>query len=108
MACRCVLRDLQLLFLSFGHRCILELITVTVFQWIGICGVFLCLCAYTLNLLQRLPTDNAIYPALNAISSTMILASLVDDFNLAAVLMEGSWLCVSLFAAVSAVRASKP
>jgi hypothetical protein len=82
-------------------------VIMTVFQWIGVLGVFLCLCAYVLNLLQRLPTENAAYPALNAVSSTMILASLADDFNLAAVLMEGSWLCVSVFAAVSAVRSNK-
>jgi hypothetical protein len=71
---------------------------------IGIIGVFLCLCAYTLNVLQRIDTDGYIYPMLNAISSVMILTSLTTNFNLASALMEGSWLCVSLVAVVSALR----
>jgi small-conductance mechanosensitive channel len=71
---------------------------------IGIIGVFLCLCAYTLNVLQRIDTDGYAYPALNAISSVMILTSLASNFNLASALMEGSWLCVSLVAVLSAVR----
>jgi hypothetical protein len=77
---------------------------MTLFEWIGVAGVLLCLCAYTLNLLQKLPTGAPLYPALNAMSSLMILTSLAHDFNLAAALMEGSWLCVSLVAATSAMR----
>jgi hypothetical protein len=81
--------------------------TMTIFQMIGIIGVILCLCAYTLNLMQRLATDSPLYPAVNAVSSVMILASLADDFNLASAMMEGSWLCVSLFGVMSALRTSK-
>jgi hypothetical protein len=74
------------------------------FDIIGIGGVFLCLLAYSLNILQRIDTEGTSYPAINAVSSVMILISLVGDFSLAAALMEGSWLCVSLFAVGTALR----
>ncbi len=77
---------------------------MTAFDLIGVAGVLLCLLAYTLNLLQRLPTTGPAYPGLNAISSGLILTSLGADFNLASVLMEGSWLGVSLFAVLQATR----
>ncbi len=74
------------------------------FDLVGIAGVFMCLCAYTLNILQRIDTHGRAYPAINAVSSAMILASLSADFNLASALMEGSWLCVSAVAVVGAAR----
>jgi hypothetical protein len=77
---------------------------MTFFDLVGISGVFLCLLAYTMNMLQRMPTTGAVYPAINAVSSCMILTSLVADFNLAAALMEGSWLGVSMFGMVAALR----
>ncbi len=77
---------------------------MSLFDIIGVCGVFLCLAAYTLNILRRINTEGCAYPAINAASSVMILISLVGDFSLAAALMEGSWLGVSLFAVGTALR----
>ncbi len=77
---------------------------MTPFDAVGVCGVFLCLLGYTLNILQRLASDGWFYPGINAVSSGLILVSLVGDFNLAAVLMEGSWLCVSLFGMLTALQ----
>jgi hypothetical protein len=71
---------------------------------IGVLGVSICLLAYSLNVLQRLTSDGWLYPLLNALSSCLILVSLAGSFNLAAVLMEGSWLAVSLFAVVTFLR----
>jgi hypothetical protein len=76
---------------------------MTVADFIGVCGVFLCLLGYTLNLLQRLSTDGWLYPTINGVSSVLILISLASDFNLASVLMEGSWLCVSVYGTVIAL-----
>jgi formate hydrogenlyase subunit 3/multisubunit Na+/H+ antiporter MnhD subunit len=69
---------------------------VTPLDVIGMSGVFLCLIAYSLNLLERLATENWLYPTMNAASSGLILVSLAGDFNLASAAMEGSWLGVSL------------
>jgi hypothetical protein len=77
---------------------------VTIFDLVGVAGVFLCLAGYTLNILQRVDSTGWLYPGLNAVSSAFILVSLVGDFNLASVLMEGSWLAVSLFGMMSAVQ----
>jgi formate hydrogenlyase subunit 3/multisubunit Na+/H+ antiporter MnhD subunit len=80
---------------------------VTYFDIIGMSGVFLCLLAYSLNLLERLPTESWLYPALNAVSSGLILVSLAGDFNLASAMMEGSWLGVSLLGMVRALSRSR-
>jgi hypothetical protein len=79
-------------------------IPMSLFDLVGVLGVFLCLCAYTLNILQRIDTTGVAYPAINAISSALILVSLVADFNLSSALMEASWLGVSGFAVVSTMR----
>jgi hypothetical protein len=76
---------------------------MSIFDIIGVAGVFLCLVAYTLNILQKMASDGWLYPGLNGVSSALILVSLAGDFNLASVLMEGSWLCVSLYGVLSAI-----
>jgi hypothetical protein len=78
---------------------------MTIFGIIGVIGVFLCLAGYTLNILQHIDSDGWLYPAINGLSSGMILVSLVmEDFNFASVLMEGSWLAVSLIGVLSALK----
>jgi hypothetical protein len=77
---------------------------MTLFDLVGVIGVFLCLAGYTLNILQRMASDGLLYPGINAVSSGFILVSLVGDFNLASVLMEGSWLAVSLFGVMTALQ----
>ncbi len=77
---------------------------MTVHDAVGVIGVFLCLVGYTLNILQRMASDGWLYPGINALSSGLILVSLAGDFNLASVLMEGSWLAVSLFGTMTALQ----
>jgi hypothetical protein len=77
---------------------------MTLFDIVGVFGVFLCLAGYTLNILQRMASDGWLYPGINAVSSGLILVSLAGDFNLASVLMEGSWLAVSLFGMMTALQ----
>jgi hypothetical protein len=78
---------------------------MTIFGIIGVIGVFLCLAGYTLNILQHIESDGWLYPAINGLSSGMILVSLaMEDFNLASALMEGSWLAVSLIGVLGALK----
>lgn len=62
----------------------------------GNVGVLLIVGSYLLVQLDRLRADTLLYPAVNAVGAGLVLLSLVFDFNLSAVLVEGFWLVISL------------
>lgn len=64
---------------------------------IGVVGVLLILVAYAGATTGRLDPKKAPALLLNLAGALLILLSLVYDFNLAAVLMEGAWAAVALF-----------
>jgi hypothetical protein len=71
---------------------------------VGVIGVILMLCAYAGGQFGRL--DMTRLPALlmNLCGALMVLWSLTFKFNLAAVLMEGTWALVAAFGLVKALR----
>jgi hypothetical protein len=80
---------------------------VSLFDAIGILGVGLTLIAYLLLQAERLESRSRAYSALNLFGSVAILTSLAFDFNLSAVLMEGSWAAISLYGLFKAFRAQQ-
>ena len=69
----------------------------------GVAGVLLILLAYAAGQIGRLNPLGAKAAGANLIGACLILWSLAYDFNLSAVLMEGSWALVSLLGLVNAV-----
>ena len=67
----------------------------------GLIGVGLILAAYAGVQLERLDPRGLLAGFMNLIGALLILLSLAYDFNLSAVLMEGSW---ALFAAIGLIR----
>ena len=67
------------------------------YDGVGLLGVVAILAAYLLLQQGRLGRDDVAYSALNAVGSGAILLSLVFDFNLSALLVEGLWLVISLY-----------
>ena len=63
---------------------------------VGVVGVLLILAAYAAGIVGRLHPQQALSLLANLIGASLILLSLSVDFNLSAVLMEGSWALVSL------------
>lgn len=63
---------------------------------VGIIGVCLCLAAYLLLSTNRLSASDIKYPLSNFIGASLILFSLLFDFNLASVFIEGAWMVISL------------
>lgn len=63
---------------------------------VGVAGVLVVLAAYAAAALGRLDVKGALSLFANFFGASLILLSLVVDFNLSAVLMEGSWAVVSL------------
>lgn len=63
---------------------------------VGVAGVLLILVAYAAAALGKLDVKGALSLFANFFGASLILLSLSVDFNLSAVLMEGSWALVSL------------
>ena len=63
---------------------------------IGNAGVVILMVTYLLLQLNRLRSDELAYSLLNAIGASLIVLSLLVDFNLSALLMEVFWVLISL------------
>ena len=63
---------------------------------VGNVGVLVLIVTYLLLQLNRLHSDDLAYSLLNAIGASLIILSLIVDFNLSALLMEVFWVLISL------------
>ena len=64
-------------------------------DFIGNLGVVMIVVAYLLLQLDKLRSSDLSYSVLNAVGASLIVASLVVDFNLSALLMEVFWVLIS-------------
>jgi hypothetical protein len=78
------------------------------FDVLGLVGVAAILVAYALLQTGRLRAEAVAYSALNAVGAALVLVSLRYAFNLAAAVVEGAWLLISLYGLLRAWRASVP
>jgi hypothetical protein len=62
---------------------------------VGIIGVAIIVVAYLMLQLERLKSTDLSYSVMNALGASMIVASLIVDFNLSALLMEVFWVLIS-------------
>jgi hypothetical protein len=62
---------------------------------IGNVGVVVLMIAYLMLQLNKLRSDGLAYSLLNAIGASLIIISLLYDFNLSALLMEVFWVLIS-------------
>lgn len=70
-------------------------------------GVLAVLAAYALLQSGRLAVRAPLYSALNLVGASLILLSLVYDFNLPSAVIEGSWALISAYGLVVALRARR-
>ena len=63
---------------------------------VGNIGVVVLMVAYLLLQLNKLRSDELLYSLLNAIGASLIVLSLLVNFNLSALLMEIFWVLISL------------
>ncbi len=78
--------------------------TYTLYDALGNIGVFLIVVTYLLLQLQRLPSDGLWYSVLNAVGASLIIVSLLFDFNLSAFIIEAFWVLISLVGMVRYYR----
>lgn len=62
---------------------------------VGNVGVVILMITYLLLQLNRLRSDELAYSLLNAVGATLIVLSLLVNFNLSALLMEVFWVLIS-------------
>ena len=65
-------------------------------DFIGNVGVVLLVITYGMLQLNKLSSDSLAYSLLNAAGASLIVVSLIYDFNLSALLMEVFWVLISL------------
>ncbi len=66
-------------------------------DFLGNIGVVLITIDYLLLQLNRISSNSLSYSLLNAVGATLIIVSLVFNFNLSAFIMEAIWVLISLF-----------
>ncbi len=64
---------------------------------LGIIGVVLIVATYMLLQLEKLSATSFLYSAANGLGASLILVSLIYNFNLPAFIIEAFWLLISIF-----------
>ena len=80
------------------------------FAWndaLGVVGVALVLWAYFALQTGRLRAAYLRYSLLNGVGASLVLVSLLVEFNLAAAVLEGAWVLISLIGIVRWWRARR-
>ena len=66
-------------------------------DFLGNIGVVLIIVDYLLLQLNRISSNSLSYSLLNAVGASLIIVSLVSNFNLSALIMEAVWVLISLY-----------
>jgi hypothetical protein len=67
---------------------------------LGIIGVVLIIATYMLLQLEKLSATSFLYSATNGLGASLILVSLIYEFNLSAFIIETFWLLISTYGIV--------
>lgn len=73
-------------------------------DFLGNVGVFLILLTFFLLQLEKMQATSINYLSINALGAVLILASLSQEFNFSAALIECAWLLVSAFGIARTLR----
>lgn len=76
-------------------------------DFIGCLGTLIILIVYALLQMGKLESSSVRYSLLNIVGAILILSSLLFSWNLSAVLMEISWVIISLFGILRTLRLQK-
>jgi len=82
-------------------------VTLAPYDILGIVGVGFILVAYLALQMEKMDPKSVLYSTLNALGAALVLISLYFDFNLSAALVEGFWLCISLYGLCKALALSR-
>ncbi len=70
--------------------------TYSIYDVLGNIGVFLIILTYFLLQIRKLSSESLLYSVLNTLGASLIVVSLLFDFNLSAFIVEAFWVIISL------------
>ncbi|WP_171097768.1 hypothetical protein [Ruegeria sp. HKCCD7255] len=78
--------------------------SLTIVDAIGSFGALIVVAAYFATQMRMMNSDDLAFPVVNLLGSVMIVYSLVYNFNLASMLIEGFWILISIVGIVQHIR----
>ncbi|WP_299947534.1 hypothetical protein [uncultured Ruegeria sp.] len=77
---------------------------LTVVDAIGSFGALIVVAAYFATQMRMMNSDDLAFPVVNLIGSVLIVFSLMQNFNLASMLIEGFWIIISVIGIIQYFR----
>lgn len=74
------------------------------YDFVGIIGTGFIIVTYVLLQIERIRSASLLYSLLNAAGASLIIVSLIFNFNLSAFIVEFFWLLISLFGIGKSLR----
>ncbi len=78
--------------------------SLTIVDAIGSFGALIVVAAYFATQMRMMNSDDLAFPVVNLLGSVLIVYSLVYNFNLASMLIEGFWILISIVGIVQHFR----
>lgn len=78
--------------------------SLTIVDAIGSFGALIVVAAYFATQMRMLNSDDLAFPVVNLLGSVLIVYSLLYNFNLASMLIEGFWILISVFGIIQYFR----
>ncbi|WP_170518453.1 CBU_0592 family membrane protein [Ruegeria atlantica] len=78
--------------------------TLTLADAIGSIGALVVVAAYFATQMRMMNSDDLAFPVLNLAGSVLIVYSLLQNFNLASMLIESFWILISMIGIVQFFR----
>lgn len=81
--------------------------SLTIVDAIGSFGALIVVSAYFATQMRMMNSDDLAFPVVNLLGSVLIVYSLVYNFNLASMLIEGFWILISVIGIIQYFRLRK-
>jgi hypothetical protein len=81
--------------------------TYSISDIIGNLGVFIIIITYLLLQMNKINSDNIKYSLMNLVGASLVIISLVENFNMSAFLVEAFWVGISLFGLIKYFQKNK-
>ncbi|WP_299662299.1 hypothetical protein [uncultured Ruegeria sp.] len=78
--------------------------SLTFVDAIGSFGALIVVAAYFATQMRMMNSDDLAFPIVNLIGSVLIVFSLIQNFNLASMLIEGFWIIISVIGIIQYFR----
>ncbi len=78
--------------------------SLTIVDAVGSAGALVVVAAYFATQMRMMNSDDLAFPVINLLGSVLIAYSLLHNFNLASMLIEGFWIIISVIGIIQYFR----